>query len=91
VVVGAPPAQAENAFAKCSRQTFDLIIVRPLGAGKVVFGFLSFLPVAFFAEIPVTGWNEDDGYSATADVWHAFVVDPFNDTFRTPLGEFPDE
>ncbi len=90
LAVGAP-AQAENAFAERSGQVFDLIFVRPLGVGKVAYGFVCFLPMALFAEIPVAGWNDDDGYNAVADVWHAFVVEPFHDTFLMPLGEFEAE
>ena len=86
LAVGAP-AQAESTFAKRSGQVFDLLVVRPLGVGRVVFGFVSFLPVALFAEVPVLGWK-DDGYSAVSDVWEAFVEDPFRETFMTPLGEF---
>jgi hypothetical protein len=82
------PAQAEGAFAERSAQAFDLIVVRPLGVGKVVFGFVVFLPAALFAEVPVVGWNDDDGYSAISDVWDAFVVAPFHATFMTPLGDF---
>jgi hypothetical protein len=83
-------AKAESAFAEGSAKAFDLVVVRPLGAGKVVFGFLAFLPVALFAEIPVSGWNDDDGYNAVSDVWTAFVLEPWHDTFILPLGEFPD-
>jgi hypothetical protein len=91
LAVSASPVQAESEFARRSGQAFDLIVLRPLGAGKLVFGFFSFLPVALFAEIPVVGWNNDDGYSAVGDVWNAFVVDPFHDTFTRPLGEYPEE
>jgi hypothetical protein len=82
------PAQAENIFARRGGQTLDLILVRPAGVGKVVFGFVVFLPAALFAEVPVVGWNNDDGYSAVADAWDVFVADSFQDTFMTPLGEF---
>lgn len=85
LAVGAP-AQAENAFAERSGQVFDLLVLRPLGVGRVVVGFVSFLPVALLAEVPVVGWK-DDGYSAVADVWEVFVGGPFRATFMTPLGE----
>jgi len=91
LVAGAPTtALAENAFARRGGQALDLVIVRPLGIGKIVFGFVAFIPVAAFAEVPVTGWNEDDGYNAVADVWDVFVVESFQATFMTPLGQIDD-
>jgi hypothetical protein len=87
IFVGAP-AQAENFFARLGGQTLDLVLVRPAGVGKIVTGFVLFLPAALFAEVPVKGWFNDDGYSAVGDAWGLFVLDSFNDTFKTPLGDF---
>jgi hypothetical protein len=87
IVMGVP-AQAENIFARLSGQTLDLVLVRPAGVGKIATGFVLFLPAALFAEVPVTGWFNDDGYSAVGDAWGLFVLDSFNDTFKTPLGDF---
>jgi hypothetical protein len=86
IVVGVP-AQAENFFARLGGQTLDLVLVRPAGVGKIATGFVLFLPAALFAE-PAGDWFNDDGYSAAGDVWNVFVVDSFNDTFKTPLGDF---
>lgn len=87
IFVGAP-AQAENFFARLGGQTLDLVLVRPAGVGKIAVGFVLFLPAALFAEVPVKGWFNDDGYSAVGDAWGVFVAESFNDTFKTPLGDF---
>ena len=54
-------------------QAFDLLVLRPLGVGKLVFGFVAFLPAAIV------------GQSDMGEVWDVFVVSPFEATFRTPL------
>jgi hypothetical protein len=58
---------------------FDLLIVRPLGLGELIFGFACFVPAALFAGPSV------------AEPWDLFVVEPFEATFTRPLGEFDDE
>lgn len=57
----------------------DLIIVRPLNLGELLFGFVCFVPVALFAA------------PSTAEPWEMFVADPFEATFKRPLGEFDEE
>jgi len=80
-------AHAENAFVQGSQKVFDLIIVRPLGVGKLAFGFVCFLPAGLFASTPTdlyqNGWASSDASSA----WDLFVATPFQETFQTPLGE----
>jgi len=58
---------------------FDLIIVRPLSLGELVFGFICFVPAAIVAGPSV------------ADPWDTFVAEPFEATFVRPLGEFEEE
>jgi len=62
-----------------ARVVFDLIIVRPLGIGEVIVGFVCFLPAALFAG------------RAVADPWDSFVAEPFEATFTRPLGDFEEE
>ena len=75
----AEPGGTESPMLAEARIVFDLIIVRPLGIGELVFGFLCFLPAALFAGRSV------------ADPWDSFVVEPFEETFTRPLGEFEEE
>jgi hypothetical protein len=81
LVIAAPAVLAEDGggVAAIPGQAFDLLVLRPLGVGKVVFGFAAFLLAA-------PGAQSDVG-----EVWHVFVVRPFEATFRTPLGELQDE
>jgi len=58
---------------------FDLIIVRPLSLGVLVFGFVCFVPAALFAGPSI------------ADPWEMFVLEPYEATFTRPLGEFEEE
>jgi len=86
-VLSPTSAHAENAFARGSATTFDLLIVRPLGVGALAFGFVCFVPASLFASTPVdlykSGWSSSD----TASAWDLFVATPFRQTFQTPLGE----
>jgi hypothetical protein len=81
------PAHAENAFAKRSSQAFDLIVVRPLGVGRILAGVLAFIPAAIFAQTP----SSDNLQSSVSDVWQYFVYDQVEATFMTPLGVFEEE
>ena len=81
------PAHAENAFAKRSSQAFDLIVVRPLGVGRILAGVVAFIPAAIFAQTP----SSDNLQSSVSDVWQYFVYDQVEATFMTPLGEFEEE
>ena len=87
--VGEALAPVNDAIATHGGQAFDLIIVRPLGVGRVAFGFVCFIPAALFAEVPVVGWRSKT--SEAAEVWDLFVGEPFEATFLTPLGEFDEE
>lgn len=95
LAIGAP-AQAESAFTRANDafalhggQALDLVLVRPLGVGRIVFGFVCFIPIALFAEVPFVGWRSPT--SEAAEVWDLFVLEPFEETFQTPLGEFGEE
>lgn len=80
-LVAAAPAQAEaSGFAHRSAQVFDLIIVRPLRFGRMLFGFALFVPAAHFTE------NE-----TVPEAFDLFVGEPFRATFLTPLGELEEE
>ena len=79
-VIGcATPAQAEHPVGKGTGIVFDLIIVRPLGLGELIFGFICFAPAALFAG------------RAVEDPWEHFVLEPYEATFVRPLGEFDEE
>jgi hypothetical protein len=75
----AVPARAEHPVIAGTGMALDLIIVRPLSLGVLVFGFVCFLPAALFAG------------KAVAEPWDFFVVEPFEMTFTRPLGEFEGE
>ncbi len=75
----AVPGRAEHPVIAGASMAFDLIIVRPLSLGVLVFGFVCFLPAALFSGPSV------------ADPWDMFVVEPFEATFIRPLGEFEEE
>lgn len=70
---GPPPA------ARAADIAFDLIILRPMGLGELVFGVVCFVPVALFAG------------KSIKDPWEHFVVGPFEDTFTRPLGEWEED
>ena len=75
----ASPARAEHPAIKGAGIAFDLIILRPLGLGELIFGFVCFAPAALFAGRSV------------ADPWDHFVMEPYEATFVRPLGEFEEE
>jgi Mn2+/Fe2+ NRAMP family transporter len=76
---GAAAARAENAVVAGTGMAFDLIIVRPLTLGQLVFGAVCFVPSALFA------------LDSVGEPWEIFVEDPFQATFTRPLGEFEDD
>jgi hypothetical protein len=79
-VIGcATPAQAEHPMVRGTGIVFDLIIVRPLGLGELIFGFICFAPAALFAGRSIE------------DPWEHFVLQPYEATFVRPLGEFDEE
>ncbi len=79
VLGSAAPARAEHPVIAGTSIAFDLIIVRPLSLGELVFGFVCFVPAALFAGPSV------------AEPWELFVAEPFEATFTRPLGEFDEE
>jgi hypothetical protein len=73
------PARGEHPVIAGTGIAFDLIILRPLRLGQLVFGFVCFVPAALFAGETV------------ADPWDLFVVEPFEATFTRPLGDIEEE
>ena len=73
------PARGEHPVIAGTGIAFDLIIVRPLSLGELVFGFICCVPAAIVAGPSV------------ADPWDTFVAEPFEATFVRPLGEFEEE
>ncbi len=74
-----PPDGGDHPVIKGAGMAFDLIIVRPLSLGVLVFGFVCFVPAALFAGPSI------------ADPWEMFVLEPYEATFTRPLGEFEEE
>ncbi len=73
-------------------KTFDLMIARPLGLGRLLFGVVCFIPAAVFAEVPPGLGGESKRWrSSVGEVWQIFVGDQIDATFMTPLGEFEEE
>ena len=58
---------------------FDVVIVRPLGLGQLVFGAACFVPAALFAG------------SAVGDPFETFIRDPYEYTFVRRPGSFEEE
>ena len=83
----ASSAHAEGDFAQRSSQAFDLIVVRPLGVGRILMGVVAFIPAVIFAQVP----SSDRLQSSVAETWNFFVGDQVEATFMTPLGEFEEE
>lgn len=91
-LVLAAPAQAENFVAARGSEAFDLLIVRPLGVGRVLVGVVCFIPAAIVAEVPPgLGGDPETWRGTVGEVWDFFVKEPVVATFMTPLGEFGEE
>lgn len=73
----ATPAAAADA-GEIGAKTFDVVVLRTLGAVQTVVGAALFV-VAGPLSAPGGGWNE---------AWDVFVGTPFEDTFQRPLGSF---
>ena len=73
----ATPAAAADA-GEIGAKTFDLVVLRTLGAVQTAVGAALFV-VAGPISAPGGGWNE---------AWDVFVGTPFEDTFQRPLGSF---
>jgi hypothetical protein len=83
---------SENGSGNLGDKAFDLIVMRPLGVGRIPFGFACFLPAAIFAELPpAMGGDSKRWRAAVDDAWQLFVMDAVESTFMTPLGEFEEE
>jgi hypothetical protein len=84
VLAAGAPAKAEGFLDQLDHrggQAFDLIVVRPLSALRVVVGFGLFIPAGLFAGDAET----------TNEAWDIFVAEPFDATFKKPLGEIEEE
>ena len=77
VSLAATPAAAADA-GEIGAKTFDLVVLRTLGAVQTGVGACLFV-VAGPLSAPGGGWNE---------AWDVFVGTPFEDTFKRPLGSF---
>jgi hypothetical protein len=71
--------EAETASSRASggEITFDVLLLRPIGAVSTVVGLGFFVGSAPFA---APSWTFED-------TWDAFVVGPMDTTFSRPLGE----
>jgi hypothetical protein len=76
---GAAPARAENPVIEGAGVVFDLVVLRPLGVGQLLFGAACFVPMALFAGTSI------------GEPLETFVTDPYEATFIRPLGEFEEE
>jgi hypothetical protein len=78
-----PAAQAANADDTSAGPSAgviaaDLLVVRPAGAVLSLFGAVLFIPTALLAS---TG-----GWGNVMDAYELLIREPFNTTFRRPLG-----
>lgn len=64
--------------------TFDVAVLRPLGAIRLAVGAVALIPIGFIysLKIPIDG-----GTGALQEVADLLVVEPANFFFRRPLGE----
>jgi hypothetical protein len=80
----ANPVRAEegrfNGVGRVAVQAFDAVVLRPLGAGATVAGFAFFLIAA-----PMSAPSGRVG-----EGWDLFVMTPYEQTFRRPLGSLDD-
>ena len=96
-LAGPAYAEAQGVFTAeelgaAMNTAFDLTVARPLGVGRIVFGFACFIPAAIFAEPPpLPGGDSNRWRSSVGEVWQTFVGDQIEATFMTPLGEFEEE
>ena len=78
-----PAAQAANADATSAGPSAgviaaDLLVVRPAGALLSLFGAVLFIPTALLTS---TG-----GWGNVIDAYELLILEPFDTTFRRPLG-----
>jgi hypothetical protein len=76
----AMPAQAETDWEQMGAESFDVLLLRPLGTIGTVSGFAMFLPIALL--------TSPGGKDSINEAWALFVREPSDATFRRPLGEF---
>jgi hypothetical protein len=63
---------------------FDLVILRPLGAGRMFVGMGLMVPMSIFNTMRMPFVRDSAIYGESAQL---FVVEPANFVFRRPLGE----
>ncbi|MBW2385692.1 MAG: hypothetical protein JRG92_18830 [Deltaproteobacteria bacterium] len=76
----AGPAQAEIHWGEIGAGTFDVLVLRPLGALGTVVGFAMFIPAAIL--------SAPGGKDNINSAWDLFVVEPADSAFRRSLGDF---
>jgi len=74
------PAAAQPAAVRALDVTFDLVLLRPLGAASTVVGTALFVPAALVAS--------PGGRDPIVEAWDRFVLRSAKYTATRPLGEF---
>lgn len=74
----APEPDPPIDYPETGAKIFDVVVLRPLGAGAAVVGAGAFVLTA-----PISAWTL--GLNA---VWTRLVLEPFDFAFRRPLGDF---
>lgn len=81
LLLAAPgPAKAAIDTQSIVDKTFDVVVLRPLGAFATVAGGVMSIPAALLAA--------PSGRRGFEETWNVFVEPPYESTFERPLGEF---
>lgn len=82
-LAGPAPTAAQD-FRSQTREaldvTFDLLVLRPVGAANAVVGWGLFVPAALLAS--------PGGRDPIVEAWERFVLTPTEFAYTRPLGEF---
>ncbi len=74
---------AQNPFVHGLAIGFDVVLLRPLAVATLVIGAVLFPPAALMAVVAGKGAKE-----RVSEATELFVIEPFDDAFRRPLGDF---